>query len=147
MLTLPIDPQDAHAFIVEDNRDNLEIVQILLRDAGVNWQKVSASGKMLFKWINDSDHMRLNPGFQLHLILLDINIVGEDGFQVLQQIRRHPRVNEALVVAVTANVLPRDVERARAAGFDGFIGKPIDRHRFADQIRRILNGEAVWEPH
>jgi two-component system cell cycle response regulator DivK len=47
-------------------------------------------------------------------------------------------------VAVTSNVLPQDVVRARAAGFDGFIGKPLDFDRFPSQIQAILRGEAVW---
>jgi two-component system cell cycle response regulator DivK len=49
------------------------------------------------------------------------------------------------VVAVTAHHSPTEMQRARAAGFDGFIGKPIDPARFPDQIRRILAGESVWE--
>jgi two-component system cell cycle response regulator DivK len=47
---------------------------------------------------------------------------------------------------MTANVMVDDVERARAAGFDGFLGKPIDLRRFPLQITRILQGERVWEP-
>jgi two-component system cell cycle response regulator DivK len=37
------------------------------------------------------------------------------------------------------------MEKARAAGFDGFLGKPLDPDRFPDQIRRILGGEEVWD--
>jgi two-component system cell cycle response regulator DivK len=48
------------------------------------------------------------------------------------------------VVAVTANVLPEDEARARAAGFDGFIGKPLDINRFPEQIRAVLCGQPVW---
>jgi two-component system cell cycle response regulator DivK len=47
---------------------------------------------------------------------------------------------------VTANVLPQDEARARAAGFDGFIGKPLDFDRFPQQIRAILRDEPVWIP-
>ncbi|MBA3532292.1 MAG: response regulator, partial [Ardenticatenales bacterium] len=50
-----------------------------------------------------------------------------------------------LVVAVTANDMPQDVAKARQAGFNGFIGKPLSSKRFPEQIRRILRGEAVWE--
>jgi DNA-binding response OmpR family regulator len=51
------------------------------------------------------------------------------------------------IAAVTANSLPQDEVRARAAGFDGFIGKPLDFDRFPAQIRTILSGEAVWVRH
>jgi two-component system cell cycle response regulator DivK len=37
------------------------------------------------------------------------------------------------------------MNKARAAGFNGFLGKPLDPDRFPEQIRRIMNGEAVWE--
>jgi two-component system cell cycle response regulator DivK len=37
------------------------------------------------------------------------------------------------------------MNKARASGFDGFLGKPLDADRFPDQIRRILAGEPVWE--
>ena len=48
------------------------------------------------------------------------------------------------VVALTANVTRREIERCREAGFDGFIGKPIDGRRFSELLRKILQGEAVW---
>jgi len=49
------------------------------------------------------------------------------------------------VVAVTADVSVANLERARKASFDGFIGKPIAPDRFPSQIRSILQGEKVWE--
>ena len=84
---------------------------------------------------------------QVDLILLDIQIPGEDGYQVLRQIRATPALAEIKIVAVTANVMTSDLERTQAAGFDGFIGKPLKIKRFPEQIRRILAGEAVWEPY
>jgi two-component system cell cycle response regulator DivK len=49
------------------------------------------------------------------------------------------------VVAVTADANAASMEKARQAGFDGFLGKPIDPDRFPEQIRRVLQGEQVWE--
>ena len=49
------------------------------------------------------------------------------------------------IVAVTAEASVEQMNKAREAGFDGFLGKPLDPDRFPDQIRRILNGEQVWE--
>jgi two-component system cell cycle response regulator DivK len=37
--------------------------------------------------------------------------------------------------------------KAQDAGFDGFLGKPLNRKRFPDQVRRIINGESVWETY
>ena len=59
--------------------------------------------------------------------------------------RSAPQFKDTLVVAVTAEASSEQIAKARLAGFDGFLGKPLDPDRFPDQIRRILNGEAVWE--
>jgi len=138
---MPIDPQQAQVLVVEDNADNLfiatDLLQLVLK---VRYCNARASGRQLFKLLESM------PTLQPDLILLDIQIPHEDGYTVLQQIRKHPRLQDTVVVAVTANFMPQDVERARAAGFNGFIGKPISSRRFPQQIERVLAGDAVWEP-
>lgn len=137
----PLEPHEVSVVVVEDNADNLFIVMDMLRsDVEVQRCNARATGRQLFKLLESQ------PTLPVDLILLDIQILYEDGYAVLQQIRDAPRLQQTIVVAVTANVLPQDVERARNAGFDGFIGKPLDADRFPNQIRRILQGEAVWEP-
>jgi two-component system cell cycle response regulator DivK len=49
------------------------------------------------------------------------------------------------VVAVTAEATEGNMRRAREAGFDGFIAKPIDPDRFPDQVKAALRGEQVWD--
>jgi len=49
------------------------------------------------------------------------------------------------VCAVTAEASEDQMRRAQKAGFDGFLGKPLDPDRFPEQISRLLSGEAVWE--
>lgn len=138
---MPCSPAMASVIIVEDNPDNLFIVMDLLQaDLQVKYTNSRASGRQLFKFIE------ANPSLKVDLILLDIQIPYEDGYMVIKQIRANAQLRGTRVVAVTANVLPQDVLRAREAGFDGFIGKPIDSDRFPSQIARILNDEAVWEP-
>lgn len=138
---MAIEPSDASVIVVEDNADNLFILMdILKEDIGVKYCNARASGRQLFKLLESI------PTMQIDLILLDIQIPYEDGYAVLKQIRAIPRLKQTTVVAVTANVLSQDLTRARAAGFDGFIGKPIDADRFPGQISRVLSGESVWEP-
>ena len=48
-------------------------------------------------------------------------------------------------MAVTAEASDEQIAKARSAGFDGFLGKPLDPDRFPEQIRRILGGDPVWE--
>ena len=132
---------DLSVVVVEDNADNLFIITDILRaEIGVRYCNARASGRQFFKLLES------NPRLKIDLILLDIQIPGEDGYSVLKRIRTTPALSDTKVVAVTANVMPQDVQRAQAAGFDGFIGKPINADRFPQQLGRIANGEAVWEP-
>jgi two-component system, cell cycle response regulator DivK len=135
---LEVSIRDAAVLIAEDNPDNLFIAIELLRRVDVKYCNGRASGRQLFKLIETVQQ-------PIHLILLDIQIPHEDGYKIFQQIRATPRLEGTRVAAFTANIMPDDVERARRAGFDGFIGKPIDHNRFPQQVARILAGQAVWE--
>ncbi|HEY0733519.1 MAG TPA: response regulator [Herpetosiphonaceae bacterium] len=137
-----IEPRDATVFVVEDNPDNQFVFSDILRgDIGVRSCNARASGRQMLKFLAD------NPTRLPDLIILDLAIPYEDGFVVHQQIRAlFGDQEQPLVIAVTANCLPETVERTRQEGFDGFIGKPIERYRFIQQINRILRGEPVWEP-
>jgi two-component system cell cycle response regulator DivK len=138
---MPIDPSTAQVLVVEDNPDNLFIVMDLLKmEVGVRYCNARASGRQLFKLLESK------PDLVVDLILLDIQIPHEDGYAIIARIRQTATLRATKVVAVTANVMPQDVERARKAGFDGFIGKPIHADRFPEQIRQILDGVEVWEP-
>jgi two-component system, cell cycle response regulator DivK len=129
---------DAAILVVEDNADSLFIALELLRRAGVGYCSGCASGTQLFERIAEL-------GRQIDLILLDLQIPVENGYTILERIRALPHLPDTRVVALTANVLPHDVARARAAGFDGLIGKPINGRRFVEQIGRALAGEEIWE--
>lgn len=60
------------------------------------------------------------------LILLDINMPGMDGYQVLSVLKSDARLKAVPVVAVTANAMPHEVERGRGAGFAEYLTKPIE---------------------
>jgi two-component system, cell cycle response regulator DivK len=131
-----IQPENAYVLIVEDDPNNLMIITEFLRMVGVKYLNSRASGRQALKLAETLP--------QLDLILLDIQLPHEDGYVVLERIRANPKFNQTRVVAVTANVLPQDEARARAAGFDGFIGKPLDIKRFPLQIQAVLQGLPVW---
>jgi two-component system cell cycle response regulator DivK len=77
-------------------------------------------------------------------VLLDIHIPDEDGYAVLQRLRGDVRFKDTRIVAVTADASQESMMRAKSAGFDGFIGKPLDPDEFPNQIKYILQGQAVW---
>jgi CheY-like chemotaxis protein len=139
-----VDLQHVSVLLVEDNPDNLFVFTDILRgDVGVGYCNARASGRQILKFLVD------NPSRTPDLILLDLALPHEDGFRVHEHLREffnntgqpHPRI-----VALTANCMPETVARARREGFDGFIGKPIERSRFIRQINKILHGDPVWEP-
>jgi len=75
------------------------------------------------------------------LILLDINMPGMNGYQVLEVLRATASLKNIPVIAVTANAMPRDIERGRAAGFSDYLTKPIDIARLNSILDiYLLNG-------
>jgi two-component system cell cycle response regulator DivK len=131
-------PEEAYVLVIEDDLNNLMVATDFLHMIGVKYVNARASGWQGLKLAESMP--------QLDLILLDIQLPHEDGYAILVRIRAHPKLNHTRVVAVTANVLPQDEAKARAAGFDGFIGKPLDLDRFPEQIRELLAGKPVWMP-
>lgn len=122
----------ATILVVEDSPDNMKLFRTLL-----TLRKHSVvgltSGEGLLGVIEQS---------QPSLVLMDIQLPGKDGFALLEEIRQSP--HRALrVVALTAHAMAGDQERALAAGFDGYITKPIDIRNFPDQVTRALEGERV----
>ncbi|PJF39173.1 MAG: response regulator [Phototrophicales bacterium] len=133
----PIDPHDAYVLVVEDNVPNFVLVARMLTFMGVQRCEWKTSGWQVVQFADNLP--------RIDLILMDIRLPYEDGYQALQKIRAHDRLKDTLVVAVTAEASEEQMQKAREAGFDGFLGKPLDPDRFPDQIARILSGEPVWE--
>jgi signal transduction histidine kinase/ActR/RegA family two-component response regulator len=71
------------------------------------------------------------------LVLLDIQLPGMDGFEVLRRLRADPVTRQVPVAAVSANAMPADLARAREAGFDDYLTKPIDFDRLRALLQRF----------
>ena len=133
----PIAPANAVILIVEDNLNNFILMTRLLAFLGVKKCEWKASGWKVLEFAETLG--------DINLILMDIALPDADGYASLASLRSHPRFQEVPIVAVTADVSLKNVARAREAGFNGFIGKPLDPDRFPEQVRRVLQGEEVWE--
>jgi len=133
----PIEPGEAHVLVVEDNVPNFVLIARMLAFMGVQHCEWKTSGWQVVQFADTLP--------RVDLVLMDIRLPYEDGYQALEKIRAHNRLRDTLVVAVTAEASDEQMKRARQAGFDGFLGKPLDPDRFPNQIRRILSGEQVWE--
>ena len=75
------------------------------------------------------------------VILLDINLPGVDGYEVVAILRSFPHLADTPIVAVTAYAMAGDRERTLVAGCDGYIEKPIDVDRLAEQVGQFLGGK------
>ena len=75
-------------------------------------------------------------------MLLDIQMPGLDGFEVLRAIRGLQPPVPCRVLAVTAFVMDGDRDRMLASGFDGYIAKPVSISHVREQVRRILNSSS-----
>ncbi|GAC1456577.1 MAG: response regulator [Candidatus Limnocylindrales bacterium] len=117
--------------IVEDNEKNLKLTRDVLRFHG-------------FRTIEAPDGetgVRLAAEQLPQLILMDIQMPGIDGIEALRRIRADEATAGITTVALTASVMSGDRERFDAAGFDGFIAKPIDIKTFPDQVRSHLEAK------
>lgn len=130
-------PHDAYVLVVEDNLQTQMLITRLLGFTGIKQTEWRSSGRQVLEF---ADSMP-----RLDLVLMDIHLPHEDGYEALQKIRADHRLSATRVVAMTADCEPQAMDRARQAGFDGFLGKPIDPDKFPAQIKAILRGESVWD--
>jgi two-component system cell cycle response regulator DivK len=119
----------ATILVVEDQPDNLKLITALLTMKGHRVLGLP-NGDRVAETVQQE-----RPG----LVLLDIQLPGRDGFAVLAELQQLPE-RSGKVVALTAHAMPEDRARAQAAGFDGYITKPIDVRTFPAEVARYLEG-------
>lgn len=129
-------PKDAAVLVVEDNVSNFVLIARMLGYLGIHCEWKTSG----YEVVEYADTLP-----RLDLILMDIRLPYEDGYGALKKIRASERFKSVPIIAVTAEASQEQMKKAKDSGFDGFLGKPLDPDRFPDQIRRILNGDPVWE--
>lgn len=118
--------------VVEDQPDSLKLLSTLLSLRG--HQVISlGSGDGLIDTVR-----RQSP--PPDLVLLDIQLPGRDGYALLQDLKAIEGAHPWKVVALTAHAMPADRDRAIAAGFDGYVTKPIDVRAFPGEVAAFLAG-------
>ena len=124
----------ANILVVEDSPDNMKLVTTVLR----------LKGHVVRELTDGEGLLAALAAERPDLVLMDIQLPGRDGFQLLQEIRNSPTPT-LRVVALTAHAMSGDRDRALEAGFNGYITKPIDVRRFPDQVARAVAGEEVTD--
>jgi CheY-like chemotaxis protein len=118
--------------VVEDNERNLKLVRDVLEYVGYDVRVARTA----------EDGIALAVKEPPDLVLMDLQLPGIDGMEALRRLRENPRTADIPVVAVTAQAMKQDRERALDAGFDGYIEKPISVRAFPGQVRGFLSGGA-----
>ena len=116
--------------VVEDNAVNRYLVRYLLEAAGCRVVEAEDGAQALVV------AQRERPD----LILLDIQLPGLNGYDVLARLRADPMLAGVPVIALTAHATAQDRERALAAGCVDHVGKPIDVQDFVPRLRPWLGG-------
>jgi CheY-like chemotaxis protein len=137
---IPVTPSSTRTrtvLYVEDNPANLKLVeQILARHPKIN----------LLTAIDGTRGYQLALEALPDVILLDINLLGLDGYDVLKLLRAHPATADIPVLAVSANATPLDIQTGLKAGFFRYITKPINILAFMESLEEALGFSGTSHP-
>ncbi len=128
------EPLDAHAgsrlqvLYIEDNPVNVLLVQELVALRPDVQLSVAVDG------LSGVERARAE---RPHVVLVDMQLPDIDGFEVLRRLRADALLDGATIVALSANAMPEDVNRARVAGFDDYWTKPIDFNAFLRNLTSL----------
>jgi two-component system, cell cycle response regulator DivK len=114
--------------IVEDNDKNLKLVRDVLQVKGYATIEAGTA----------EDGIVLARERRPDLILMDIQLPGMNGIAAIGVLRADPSTAAIPVVAVTASVMPQDRNKITEAGFNAYVGKPINLREFLDTVRNLL---------
>ncbi len=117
---------------IEDNEQNLYLVTFLLDKHG--YEVVPAR--------TGAEGIDLAGRTEVVLVLLDIQLPGMDGFEVLDELRRMAAFDNVPIVAITSHAMVGDRERILAAGCNGYIEKPINPRTFVSQLGQHLSRDS-----
>lgn len=120
--------RQSRILVVEDNEANQMLVRAVLELEGY---AVDIAGSA-------SEALECLQAATPDLILMDVQLPGEDGLSFTRQLKAKPSTAPIPVVALTAHAMRGDREQAMAAGCVGYIAKPIDTHTFGSDVRAFL---------
>jgi CheY-like chemotaxis protein len=120
----------ARVLVVDDERDTLDVIDMLLRAHGAQTECASSAAEGLARL----------TAFQPNLLVSDLAMPGEDGLEFIRRVRALPPEAGGVVpaVALSAHVYREDKDRALAAGFNAFVPKPVRPKALIDCLRALL---------
>jgi two-component system cell cycle response regulator DivK len=114
--------------IIEDNEKNMKLVRDVLQVKGYETMEAGTA----------EDGLEMAAARKPDLVLMDIQLPGMNGIQALGELRSDAATADIPVIAVTASVMQQDRKHITEAGFDAYLGKPLDIKEFLHTVKRIL---------
>jgi CheY-like chemotaxis protein len=115
--------------VVDDNATNMKLLRVLLMTEGYDVRTA----------MDAKEALAVLAQFRPKLILMDVQLPGMSGLELTRQLKLDPATRDIVIVAVTAYAMKGDEERARAAGCDGYLSKPIDTRTLGAIIAKHLS--------
>jgi two-component system cell cycle response regulator len=117
----------ARVLVIEDNQANLELMAYLLR--ACSFEVLSA--------VDGEAGLGLAQLQKPDVVICDIQLPKLNGYEVARRLKSEADTRSIPLIAVTAFAMEGDKQRALAAGFDGYIGKPIELEEFVRELERL----------
>lgn len=114
--------------VVDDNPSNLKLFTYLL----------ALPGYVVTTAANAEQALDVLGRLVPNLIIMDLQLPDVDGLTLTRQLKADPRMHGVPIVAVTASAMKGDEEKARAAGVDGYMSKPVEKRAFRAMIASYL---------
>jgi CheY-like chemotaxis protein len=122
--------------VVDDTPANLRLLSHVLKRGGFAVETAT----------NAAEAFIAIEQFSPAVVLLDLQLPGVDGFTVARRLKSAPETRGSVIVAVTAYAMSGDEERARAAGCDGYVTKPIDTRALTRVVAEALAQDGRGRP-
>ena len=116
--------------VVEDNELNMKLFREVLESSGYRMLEAGTGERAV----------ALTTEHRPDLVLMDIHLPDIDGVEALRRLRADERTASVPVLALTAQAMEGDRERFLAAGFDGYLSKPVNIADLLDAVRRYCEG-------
>jgi len=118
--------------VVEDNERNMKLFREVLESSGYRTLEAETGERAV----------ALTTEHRPDLVLMDIHLPDIDGVEALRRLRANERTASVPVLALTAQAMEGDQERFLAAGFDGYLSKPVNIADLLDAVRRYCEGDS-----
>jgi CheY-like chemotaxis protein len=114
--------------VVDDNPANAALVSFLLSKKGYDVRVAADAAEAIV----------IVAEFSPRLIMMDLQLPGMDGLELTRRLKADPRTSQTIIIALTAYAMKGDEERARAAGCDGYVSKPINTRTLPGLVAEYL---------